>query len=151
VEEARRDAGVSAEDVDRIREVNAAVMAGDMGTVSERLHPEVVWEHNLGGGSPEEGIYRGRESVIALLERILEVWEYLRAAPDEIRELGAGTYRVSGRLRAKHATSSTEIVSPYVQHFEMRDGLLLKGTMTTGPDRARDTESVEGGRRGEAA
>jgi ketosteroid isomerase-like protein len=151
VEEARRDAGVSAEDVDRIREVNAAVMAGDMGTVSERLHPEVVWEHNLGGGSPEEGIYRGRESVIALLERILEVWEYLRAAPDEIRELGAGTYRVSGRLRAKHATSSTEIVSPYVQHFEMRDGLLLKGTMTTSPDRARDTESVEGGRRGEAA
>jgi ketosteroid isomerase-like protein len=151
VEEARRDAGVSAEDVDRIREVNAAVMAGDMGNVSERLHPEVVWEHNLGGGSPEEGIYRGRESVIALLERILEVWEYLRAEPDEIRELGAGTYRVSGRLRGKHATSSTEIVSPYVQHFEMRDGLPLKGTMTTSPDRARDTESVEGGRRGEAA
>jgi hypothetical protein len=85
------------------------------------------------------------------VDRILEVWEYLRAEPDEIRELGAGTYRVSGRLRAKHATSSTEIVSPYVQHFEMRDGLLFKGTMTTSPDRARDTESVEGGRRGEAA
>jgi ketosteroid isomerase-like protein len=144
MEEARRDAGVSAEDVDRIREVNAAMMAGDMSVVAERLHPDVVWEHNLGGGSLEEGVYHGRESVMALLERILEPWQYMRAEPDEIRDLGGGSYRVSGRLHAKHATSSTEIASPYVQLIEMRDGRLFRGKMTTGGDRAREPESLEG-------
>jgi ketosteroid isomerase-like protein len=144
VEEARRDAGVSAADVDRIREVNNAMMARDMSTVAERLHPDVVWEHNLGGGSPEEGVYRGRESVMSLLERILEPWEQLRAEPDEIRDLGGGSYRIRGRLHGKHAASSTEIVSPYVQQIEMRDGRLLRGKMTAGGDLAREPESLEG-------
>jgi ketosteroid isomerase-like protein len=135
---------VSAEDIDRIREINAAMAARDMSTVAERLHPDVVWEHNLGGGSPEEGTYRGRESVVALLERILEPWESLRPEPDEIRDLGGGTYRIAGRLHGKHAMSATELVSPYVQHLEIRDGLLLEGKMTTGGDRAREPESLEG-------
>jgi hypothetical protein len=43
-------------DFDRIREVNDAMQAGDLQTVSESLHPEIVWEHNLGVGSPEEGV-----------------------------------------------------------------------------------------------
>jgi ketosteroid isomerase-like protein len=135
---------VSSEDVDRIREINAAMMVRDLSTVAERLHPDVVWEHNLGGGSVEEGIYRGRKSVMALLERILEPWEYLRAEPDEIRDLGGGSYRIRGRLHGKHAASPTEIVSPYVQHVEMRDGRLLRGKMSTGGDLAREPESIEG-------
>jgi ketosteroid isomerase-like protein len=121
-------------DFDRIREVNDAMQAGDLQTVSKSLHPEIVWEHNLGVGSPEEGVYRGRDDVAGLLGRIVETWEYLRPEPREIRDLGSGAFRVRGELHAKHSTSAAEIVSPYVQHFQMRDGLLVKGQMMTGDD-----------------
>jgi ketosteroid isomerase-like protein len=119
---------------DRIREVNDAVGAGDLRTLHEFLHPDVVWEHNLGAGSPEEGIYRGRESVVALFERIIEPWEYMRPNPREVRDRGGDAYDIRGELHAKHSTSAAEVVSPYVQHVEMTDGLLLRGRMTTGDD-----------------
>jgi ketosteroid isomerase-like protein len=106
-----------------------------MRAVSERVHPDVVWEHNIGGGSPDEGVYRGRESVVSLFERILEPWEYLRAVQQDVRELGGGAYQIRGELHAKHVTSAVEIVTPYEQTFELCDGLLAKGAMTTGaPD-----------------
>jgi ketosteroid isomerase-like protein len=132
VEEARRDAGVSGEDVEVIRTVNDAVSARDIDTISGRLHPDVVWEHNIGQGSPEEGIYRGREDVIALLERILEVWEYMRTEPRIINDLGGGEYEIRGELRAKHASSTSELVQPYEQHFEFHDGLLVRAKMRAG-------------------
>jgi ketosteroid isomerase-like protein len=142
VEEARRDAGVKS-DFDRIREVNDAMDRGDLRSVSESLHPDVVWEHNLGAGSPEEGVYRGRASVVALFERILEPWESLRSEPREIRDLGGGAFDVRGELRAKHSTSATEIVSSYTQHFQMTDGLLVKGQMTTGDDLAWQAGDID--------
>jgi ketosteroid isomerase-like protein len=117
---------------DLIREINEAVANRDRQALSERMHPDVVWEHNIGAGSPEEGVYRGRENVAELLERVIEPWEYLRAVPQEIREVGPSTYRVRGDLHAKHATSATELVTPYEQRLEIQDGLLVKGQMVTG-------------------
>ena len=131
MEEARRDAGLS-DDVALLHKVSDAVAARDLASVAERMHPEVVWEHNIGRGTPEEGVYRGRDDVVSLLARILEPWEQLRAEIDEVRDLGDGHYEVTGRLRAKHSTSATEVLSPYVQHFEVENGLLVKGRMSTG-------------------
>ena len=79
-------------------------------------------------------MYQGRDSVVALFERILEPWEYLRPEPREVRDLGGGAFDVRGELHAKHSTSASEIVSSYVQHFQMTDGLLVKGQMMTGDD-----------------
>jgi ketosteroid isomerase-like protein len=133
----------TADDRETISAFNEAIAAADIPSVSERLHPDVVWEHNLGGGSPEEGVYRGRESVLALFERIVEPWESLRPVPLEIRDLGEGRYDIKGELRAKHSTSSTPVVSPYFQRVEIRDGLLVKAQMTTGSDRLRESANVE--------
>ena len=119
-------------DVDVIDEVNDAVAKGDPSAVAERLHPDVVWEHNIGVGSPEEGVYRGRKNVIRLLERIVESWEYIRPEPLSIDLLDDGRYRVRGELRAKHRTSDTEIRTSYEQHLEVLDGELVKGWMNTG-------------------
>jgi ketosteroid isomerase-like protein len=127
VEEARRDAGVSDSNVEVIREVNDAIGIGDPRAVAERLDPDVVWEHNIGTGSPEEGVYRGRESLIQLFERIVETWEYIRLEPRTIDRLDDGRYRVRGDLRAKHRTSDAEIPASYEQHLEVRDLLLVKG------------------------
>jgi ketosteroid isomerase-like protein len=52
------------EEVRILREVNEAVARGDPAAVATRLHPDVVWEQNIGTGSPEEGVYRGREAVV---------------------------------------------------------------------------------------
>jgi ketosteroid isomerase-like protein len=133
-------------DVDRIHAVNEAMASKDLDTIASLLHPDVVWEHNLGTGSPEEGTYRGRTEVLRLFERILEVWESLRTEPHEIRELEDGTYHVTGELRGKHALSATEVASPYEQHVEVRDGVLVKGRMTTGiVARGGEAESDPGG------
>jgi ketosteroid isomerase-like protein len=142
VEEARRDAGVTS-DLDRIREVNDAINAGDVRRAGSFLDPDVVWEHNLGVGSPEEGVYRGRDSVVALYERILEPWEQLRAHPREIRVLGGGAFDIRGDMHAKHATSAVEVNDQYVQHMQVRDGLLVKGGMTTGVEREWERGDAE--------
>ena len=35
-------------------------------------------------------------------------------------------------MYAKHATSAVEIAVPYEQRLEVRDGLIVKGEMSTG-------------------
>jgi ketosteroid isomerase-like protein len=123
---------VSEPNVEVIREVNEAIASGDPRAAAPRLHPDVVWEHNIGGGTPEEGVYRGRESLIQLFERVVETWEYIRPEPHSIERLDDGRYRVKGHLRVKHRTSDTEISAPYEQHLEVRNLLLVKGEMKSG-------------------
>jgi ketosteroid isomerase-like protein len=118
--------------VEVILGVNEALARGDLEALAEHVDADIVWEHNIGVGSPEEGVYEGRQSVVRLYERILEPWEYLRAEPRSIDEFDDGTYRVVGELRAKHRTSDTEVLASYEQRLEFRDGLLVKGSMKTG-------------------
>ena len=120
------------EALESLRKVNDAISAGDLRAASLLLHPDVVWEHNLGVGSLEEGVYRGRQAVLELYERIVEPWDYMRPHPDRIRVLEDGSFLLTGRLRAKHATSATVVTAPYEQQLEIRDGLLVHGRMTTG-------------------
>ena len=131
MEEARGDAGLRS-DVDLVREMYDAVGATDISAVSQLVHPDVVWEHNPGGGSPEEGVYHGRDEVVRLFERILEPWEYLRVEPEEIKQVGEGVVLVKGELYSKHATTAAEIVTPYEQRFEIQDGLVVRGRMRLG-------------------
>jgi hypothetical protein len=91
-----------------------------------------VWEHNVGTGSPEEGVYEGREAIARLLERVLEPWEYMRLVPTEVSEREPGVYLVRGELHSKHRAAENEIVSQYEQRFEIRDGLLARMRMIVG-------------------
>jgi ketosteroid isomerase-like protein len=116
---------------ERVVAVNDAVNRQDYERIASLMHPEVVWEHNVGQGSPEEGVYRGRDAVVGLLERVLETWQYLRAEPREIREVGEERFLIHGDLRVKHPASEAEIAAPYEQHLTFRDGLLVHGRMKT--------------------
>jgi ketosteroid isomerase-like protein len=119
-------------DLDRIRELNDVVAGGDVRGFTEHMHPDAVWEHNPGTGSPEEGVYEGREPIGQLFERILEGWEYMRPTPTEIRELEPGVYRVRGELHCKLPDTENEIVEPYEQRVEMRDGRMARCRMVVG-------------------
>jgi ketosteroid isomerase-like protein len=131
MEEARRDAGVTS-DADYIRELNDAVGRKDVHAFTERMHPDAVWEHNIGTGSPEEGVYEGWEPIRQLFERVLEGWEYMRPEATEIRELEAGVYLVRGELHCRLPGTENEIVEPYEQRLEIRDGVLARGRMVVG-------------------
>jgi hypothetical protein len=96
------------------------------------MHPDAVWEHNPGSGSPEEGEYHGRERIQRLFERIYEGWEYMRPIPTDIREVEPGVFLIQGELHCKHAATESEIVEQFEQRLEIRDGLMSKGRMTIG-------------------
>ena len=134
-------AALQEQDADLVREVNDAVASGDIETVRHRLHQDVVWEHNVGGGSPEEGVYRGRGEVIALLERILEPWEVMKLDAQQISEIEPGIVQVEGEVHFKHRDSALEIVEPYVQRLEVRDRLLVHAEMVYG-QRLREPEHL---------
>jgi ketosteroid isomerase-like protein len=116
---------------DLIRELNDAVERQDWAALSERMHRDVVWSHNVGLGTPEEGEYKGRDSVVALFERILEPWEHMRATQNEVRDLGGGVFLIRGELHAKHKAVGEELVTPYEQRLEFHGGLLLRGEMVS--------------------
>jgi ketosteroid isomerase-like protein len=132
VEEARGDARLRP-DNELIRRMNFAVGERDLDTFVDGLHPDVVWEHNLGGGSPEEGTYRGRENVAQLFQRIIEPWEYMRVEPHEIQQIDEGAFHISGKMFSKHVTTDAEILTPYEQRLEFENGLLIRAQMTFGP------------------
>jgi ketosteroid isomerase-like protein len=119
-------------DVDQIWELNDAVGSNDVRRFTEGMHPDAVWEHNPGTGSPEEGVYEGREQIRQLFERVLEGWEYMRPAANEIRELETGVYLVRGELHCKVPATDNEIVEPYEQRLEMREGRMARGRMVIG-------------------
>jgi ketosteroid isomerase-like protein len=127
----RRDAGVTTA-VDQVHELNEAAGAGDFARFADAMHPEAVWEHNPGSGSPEEGVYEGREQIIRLFRRIYEGWEYMRPVATDMREVEPGVFEIQGELHCKHSASENLIVAPYEQRLEIRDGLMARGRMVIG-------------------
>jgi ketosteroid isomerase-like protein len=123
---------VSSTDEDHIHEMNTAVGSNDVRRFTELMHPDALWEHNTGSGSPEEGVYEGREQIVQLFERILEGWEYMRPEATEIHEVEPGVYLVRGAMYCKHRATENVIVEQYEQRLEVRDGLMAKGRMVIG-------------------
>ena len=123
---------MSRENIELVREFNDAIERRDWEAVAKRVHPDVVWRHNIGVGTPEEGEYKGRESVIALFERIIEPWEHFRPVAHDVRDVGGGVLVISGEMHVKHKASATEIVTPYEQRVELQSGLLARGETVQG-------------------
>jgi hypothetical protein len=116
----------------QIHELNEAVATKDLDGFVNRMQPDAVWDHNPGSGSTEEGEYQGRERIRKLFDRILEGWEYMRPVATEIREVEPGVFLVSGELHSKHLATDNEIVEPYEQRLEIREGLMSRCRMLLG-------------------
>ncbi len=115
-----------------VHAMNDAIARKHIDDFVASVHPDVVWEHNIGTGSPEEGVYEGRERLRQLMARILEGWDYMWPEADAVREVEAGRYHLRGRLRMKHSDSDRLIVTPFEQHIELRGDQMIRGRMTTG-------------------
>jgi ketosteroid isomerase-like protein len=119
------------EELQMLRDYGAAIAAGDLDRGLDLLHPDAIWEHNLGTGSPEEGVYQGRDAIAGLFTRIVEVWEYIWPETRDVIPSETG-YRVFGVLHTKHRLTAAEVATTYEQHFEVRDGLIYRARMTIG-------------------
>jgi ketosteroid isomerase-like protein len=107
---------------------------GDLGRAVDNLDPDVEWEHALGSGAPEEGVYRGREEVRQLLERLRESWEDIRVDARELDQADEGRYVVRAVLHARGRMSDLELASACEYVLEFKDSKLVRVRFAlTGP------------------
>jgi ketosteroid isomerase-like protein len=90
---------------------------------AELMHPEI--EYVNPEGAIEPGTRRGIPAFASALKKSLEVWEYWRAEPEELRELGdhvvaVVTYRTRGR------GSGVEIEGRESALWTFRDGKVIR-------------------------
>ncbi len=87
------------------------------------LHPEV--EFHTYANSPEAGVYRGRDAVIAYNQRLFEQFESVEIEVEELLPVDDRVMVIS-RQHAVPRTSGGEIVVQVVEVWTIRDGLLAK-------------------------
>jgi ketosteroid isomerase-like protein len=132
---------MSQENVERVREVVAAMNRGDIETPVDRAHPDVEWQTL--DAFPDAGTYHGREGLRAFFQAWLDTFRGFRVhlekceAVDEHRVIA--TVRVSG----EGAGSGVEVASPpFFQLFELRDGLLIRARMFQTESEARQAAGL---------
>jgi ketosteroid isomerase-like protein len=91
--------------------------------VESPLHPEV--EFHTYANSPEAGVYRGREAVIAYNQRLFEQFESVRIEVDQLLPVGDRVVVVS-RQHAVPTAGDAEMVVPVVESWTIREGLLAE-------------------------
>jgi uncharacterized protein len=116
---------------------------GDLDTVVGNLDPDIEWAHALGSGAPEEGLYRGRDQVRRLLERLRDSWIDIGTKPHEVVEAAKDRFIVHAVIRAKGRMSDIELESGCRYEIEFRDGKAVRVRFElTGPARPPE-ESLE--------
>jgi ketosteroid isomerase-like protein len=84
----------------------AVIEHKDFDEAEALLDPEIVWEHNLGEGSPEEGVYRGRGEVMGLFRRLPDAWREIRIDVLDTRPLATDSFEARGMMHFLHANLS---------------------------------------------
>ena|SRR5438093_13282274 len=91
--------------------------------VESLLHPEV--EFHTYADSPEAGVYRGRDAVIAYNQRLFEQFESVHIEVEELLSAGDRVVVVS-RQHAVPRAGQAEIVVQVAEVWTIRDGLLAE-------------------------
>jgi ketosteroid isomerase-like protein len=108
--------------------------------VARRLAPDVEWHHNVGIGTPLEGIYRGRAEVLELFEAIRDSFGVGRFELEEVRDLSSTEVLVLGQLRLEGRGSGVAVTTPFGAVMEIIDGLATRQRYWT--DRTRALEAA---------
>lgn len=112
--------------VDLVRRNWELASQGADDEVARLLAPDVEWHHNMGLGTPMEGIYHGREEVRAFFRAIRESFEVLRFEVQEARELSAGEVLSLGYLHVEGRGSGAAAATSFGAVTEIRDGLTVR-------------------------
>jgi hypothetical protein len=104
--------------------------------LARQLAPYIEWHHNVGLGTPLEGIYRGREEVLELFTAIRDSFGIARFEVDEARRLSASEVLLLGRLFVEGRDSGAAVSTPFGAVTEIVDGLAVRQRFWTDQSKA---------------
>ena len=108
------------------REVLAAVNNRDWDAALRFYAADAVWEHNLGLGSPAEGVYRGHSGLRRLWLTVGEAWQFHFDEPDEVRELEDGRFLTLGTFHITGASSGAPAETRYGMVATLDEGRIVR-------------------------
>jgi ketosteroid isomerase-like protein len=94
--------------------------------VARQLAPDVEWHHQIGLGTPSEGIYRGRKEVLELSRAIRDSFGVTRVEVEDVRALSSTEVLVLGTLHLEGRGSGVAVTTPFGAVTEIIDGLAVQ-------------------------
>jgi ketosteroid isomerase-like protein len=110
--------------------------------VAHQLAPDVEWHHNVGLGTPLEGIYRGRQEVLELSTAIRDSFGVARVEIEDVRDLSSTEVLVLGRLHLEGRGSGAAVTTPFGAVTEIIDGLAVRQRFWTDQGKALEAVNV---------
>jgi ketosteroid isomerase-like protein len=108
--------------------------------VARRLAPDIEWHHQIGLGTPMEGIYRGREEVLGLSRAIRDSFGVARVEIEDVRDLSSTEVLTLGSLHLEGRGSGAPVTTPFGAVTEILDGLAVRQRFWT--DQSKALEAV---------
>ncbi len=117
---------MSQENVELARRTWELWSKGADNEVVRQLAPDVEWHHQIGLGTPLEGIYRGPEEVLELSAAFRDAFDVAGIELEDVRDLSSSEVLVLGHLHLKGRGSGAAVTTPFGAVTEIRDGLAVR-------------------------
>jgi ketosteroid isomerase-like protein len=108
--------------------------------VARHLAPDVEWHHQIGLGTPMEGVYRGREEVLGLSTAIRDSFGVARVEIEDVRDISSTEVLTLGSLHLEGRGSGAPVTTPFGAVTEILDGLAVRQRFWT--DQSKALEAV---------
>jgi ketosteroid isomerase-like protein len=99
---------MSEENVERIRQAQAAFSGGDLSVAKELVAEDVEWG-SLGSWPGNEPVYRGPDAMDRWMETIRSAWETFEVSTGEVLRDEGDVVVISERLRGRGQGSGVEV------------------------------------------
>jgi ketosteroid isomerase-like protein len=115
----------------------------DLDGAVANMDPDVEWEHQPGTGALEEGVYRGREKVRSLLERLREAWQDIGVDVRDVVD-GGNEFTVHAVIHARGRISEIALDAECEYVLEFRDSKAVRVRFTaSGAPRPPSRETTD--------
>jgi hypothetical protein len=102
----------------------------------------VEWHHQIGLGTPAEGIYRGREGVLELSRAIRDSFGVARVEIEDVRDLSATEVLTLGTMHLEGRGSGAAVTTPFGAVTEILDGLAVRQQFWTDQSKALEAADL---------
>jgi ketosteroid isomerase-like protein len=133
---------MSQENLDTVRRNFELWDRGADDELARQIAPDVEWLHNVGLGTPLEGIYRGRAQVLELFNAIRDSFGVAIYELEEVRELSSTEVLALGRLHLEGKGSGAAVATPFGAVMEIVDGLVVRQRFWTDQSRALEAAGL---------
>jgi ketosteroid isomerase-like protein len=130
---------MSEENVEVVRRMFEAYLAGDAEQTLACFHPDVVADFRVRG---DTRVQHGREALAELVATWVDAWDDYSERLDEIRDLGDDKVLVIATQSGRGKGSGLELTTQYAQLYEVRDGQITTAALYTSPAEALEAAGL---------